>query len=149
MVLGQIYGLLNLGHKFCQKYRYLQCVSSSISRWWQVVSMVSIVSWDGNIIPGGYISLKAHFGQQMNWFMTQEYWYNSQFLEKFMVQIWAALNSAQDHKHKWPMPMASLLSNAASPTYQSFSRVSCDISSGWASKGDTFTEVSNMKYALL
>ena len=31
MVLGQIYGLLNLGHKFCQKYRYLQCVSSSIS----------------------------------------------------------------------------------------------------------------------
>ena len=38
MVLGRIYGHSNFGHKFCQKYSYLQCVSRVLSSEYKVRS---------------------------------------------------------------------------------------------------------------
>ena len=66
------------------------------TRWGQgqIVSMASIVSYEGNMTPG---KVKEHFGQQMVSLLSPEYWCNSQFMAQFMAQIWAAINPAQDH----------------------------------------------------
>ena len=48
-----------------------------------------------------------HFGQQMGSLLSPEYWCNSQFVAKFMVQIWVAINLAQEYningQFLWPV----------------------------------------------
>ena len=94
------------------------------TRWFQVVSMASIVSEEGNMTPG---KVKEHFGQQMGSLLSPEYWCNSQFVAKFMAQIWVAINLAQEHK--WPIPLTSLLTQGLTPPYY-ISPVARDRSSG-------------------
>ena len=64
-----------------------------------------------------------------------------------MAQNWVAINPDQDHK--WPIPMASLLSGSMSPTYQNLSPIAHHISPGQAFKDGWFTEASNMENALM
>ena len=51
--------------------------------------------------------VKEHFGQQMGSLLSPEYWCNSQFVAKFMVQIWVAINLAQEYningQFLWPV----------------------------------------------
>ena len=87
MILAQIYGRLNEGHKFCQKYSYLQYVKRVLSSGYMVIT-----GWchEGNMMPGEVIQAEwsmVHFGQQIDSLLLPKYWCTSQFMAKSMAQI--------------------------------------------------------------
>ena len=64
-----------------------------------------------------------------------------------MAQILAAINLAQDHK--WPIPMANLLSGSVSQTYQNLRPVAHHISQGQATKDGRIDDASTMENTLM
>ena len=109
MVLGRIYGHSNFGHKFCQKYSYLQCVSRVLSSEYKVRSGSDCLNGLNCVIRRTGLRQKGGSSEVGN----------QGFFSRYL----------HCQHCKWPIPLASLLTQGLTLPYY-FSPVARDKSSG-------------------